>query len=67
MLQSFPDIVGQHRFKAGDKVEVLEGPLAGVEALFVADRGEDRVIVLFDLLGRTNQIDVARERVVAAV
>jgi transcriptional antiterminator RfaH len=58
--------VGQHRFCRGQKVEIIEGPLAGLEAVFVADRGEDRVVLLFNLLGRQNTLAVPRERVVPA-
>lgn len=39
------------RFKAGDRVLVLEGPFAGLEGVLLQEKGEDRVIVLLSILG----------------
>lgn len=58
--------IGQHQFKAGDCVMVVDGPFAGIDAVFVVDNGEERVVLLLNLLGRTNKVEVAREAVIAA-
>lgn len=47
-------------FVRGDSVVVDEGPLAGVEAIFLAESGEERVVILFSMLGRENRISVER-------
>lgn len=43
----------------GDRVRVIEGPLAGVEAIFKAARSQQRVLLLMELLGRqiTAEVD----------
>ena len=58
--------IGQHRFSAGDNVTVVEGPFAGLDAVFVTDNGDERVILLLNWLGRANKIVVARDAVIAA-
>jgi hypothetical protein len=47
-------------------VTVTHGPFAGLEGVFVAERGADRVLILLDILGKANRItprDVARDSV----
>jgi transcriptional antiterminator RfaH len=54
--------------RSGDRVRILEGPLIGLEAIYRSDRGEDRAVILLDLLGRDQQITIstqALERVAA--
>lgn len=63
---------GLHRderplFHAGDPVRLVEGPLAGLEGLFNEADGEQRVIVLLELLGKANRMKVNRDWVVPAV
>ena len=53
-------------FKPGDHVKIVEGPLAGVSAIFQAKSAEERVYLLLDLLGRTNQVVVSTHQVVPA-
>ena len=45
----------------GAKVTVTSGPLHGVEAIYDADTGEDRAIILIDVLGSINNITVPRK------
>ena len=44
----------------GEKVAIVGGALHGMEGVFEQDSGEDRVMVLIDVLGRLNRIAVAR-------
>ena len=50
-------------FKRGDRVEIMEGPFAGLQGLFQESSGEQRVIILLELLGRANSIVVAQDRI----
>jgi transcription antitermination factor NusG len=43
----------------GDRVEVVEGPLAGIEGLFVHDKlTKGRLVLTVDLLGRSVAVEV---------
>ncbi len=53
-------------FAAGEPINLVEGPLAGMEGVFTHEDGEQRVIVLLDLLGKTNRIRVNRDWVARA-
>ncbi len=39
-------------FKPGDAVELIDGPFAGLNAVFAAERDEERVVLLIELLHR---------------
>jgi len=58
----------QHRpnFRAGDKVEVLEGVFAGSLGLYEGMRDSDRIAILLSLLGRKVRVIVDIESVAAA-
>ena len=45
-------------FRAGDKVAVLEGPFAGLTAVFEGAQPEARAMILIELLGRQNAVEV---------
>jgi transcription elongation factor/antiterminator RfaH len=47
-----------NRLKKGDRVMVLNGPLAGVTGTFVRYRGKGRVVVNIDALGQYAGVDV---------
>lgn len=49
------------QFRAGETIKLVEGPFAGMEAVFTEEDGEKRVIVLLELLGKTNKVRVARD------
>jgi len=51
---------------AGDPVKLVDGPLAGMEGIFAAENGEQRVTVLLEFLGKTNKISVSRDWVTSA-
>ena len=48
-------------FKSGDLVVIDKGPLAGLQAIFLAETGRDRVSILLEMLGRTNRVTVKRD------
>jgi transcriptional antiterminator RfaH len=48
-------------YKPGDKVRVLDGPLAGLEGTFNQTNGKDRVILLLNLLGSNTKVQVQKE------
>ncbi len=46
------------RLRKGERVQVAAGPLAGMEGIMEMEKGEDRVMLLLDLLGRQNRVVV---------
>lgn len=54
-------------FKRGDEVTIVDGPFAGVNAIFQAATAEERVLLLLDLLGRSNQLVVPPHQIVPAI
>lgn len=53
-------------FQQGDPVTIVSGPFAGTQAIFAEPSGEGRVILLLDLLGRTNRIRLGTDQVIRA-
>lgn len=53
-------------FQAGEAILLLDGPFAGIEGVFAEEDGEKRVIVLLDLLGKSNKLRVNRDWVAKA-
>lgn len=56
----------QALFQRGDPVTIVSGPFAGNQALFDEPSGEGRVILLLDLLGRTNRVRLAADQIISA-
>jgi len=54
------------RLKRGQTVRLLHGPLAEVEGLFEEMRDDQRVVLLFSLLGREVRTVVSAEDIIAA-
>ena len=57
------DATGHHRtdkplFKKGEKVEIMEGPFAGLAGVYQLEKGSDRAMILIELLGRQNKVTV---------
>lgn len=51
-------------FTQGEKVRVLDGPLAEIEAIFESTDGDARVTILLDILGRAaNRITLSRDSI----
>ena len=48
-------------FNQGDKVRLIDGPFAGLEAVFDMPRGGDRAQVLLELLGKTQRLTVGQD------
>lgn len=51
-------LAGSSRFTENQKVWVTEGPFAGLEAMYLNKRGEDRALVLLQLLQRQQRVTV---------
>ena len=49
--------------QSGDEVEILEGPFAGLSGIFQTATGEERALVLLELLGRQNTIQVQMDAI----
>ena len=45
-------------FKSGDKVTLISGPFAGLEAIYDMAKGEDRARVLLEMLGAIQRLTV---------
>ena len=48
-------------FNQGDKVRLIAGPFAGIEAVFDMPSGEDRAQVLLQLLGKVQRLTVNQD------
>jgi transcriptional antiterminator RfaH len=53
-------------FNKGDKVTVINGPLKGLTGIVENDSGEERVIMMLNLLGRENVLSVETDNLVPA-
>ena len=54
-------------FKQGQKVRIVAGPYASLEAVFEMAEGEERAAVLLDLLGRQNRVRVELDQLVLEI
>jgi transcriptional antiterminator RfaH len=45
-------------FKPGDQVRIVDGALAGYEGIFQVHTSEERVVVLLDILGQANRVQL---------
>ena len=45
-------------WRPGERLHIMEGPFAGLEALFAARDGAARVLVLMDLLGQAQRLSL---------
>lgn len=52
------------QFQRGERIVVLDGPLAGMAGIFASDDGEQRAVILIELLGKTNWVRVSRDWIV---
>lgn len=52
------DDPGKMPWKEGDRVQLLEGPFAGLTGVFQKKSNQARVIILLELLGRENRVKV---------
>ena len=47
--------------KPGDEVAILEGPFAGLRGIYQVKKGDDRALLLVELLGRQNTVTVPQD------
>lgn len=47
----------------GDKIRIQDGPFSGCSAIFKAHRGRDRVLILLDVIGKANLVEVTVDSV----
>jgi len=48
----------QDELSKGDNVRVLDGPMMGLEGVFVAKTSEQRVMLLLDLMGKSTRVQI---------
>jgi len=53
-------------FKVGEAIQVIDGPLKGLEGVFNQPRGDGRAMVLIELLGQMNRVVIERDWVMRA-
>ncbi len=52
--------------KKGDRVDIIDGPFAGLSGVFYKRSAEERVVILLNVLGEQSRVTLRREQVVAA-
>ncbi|PLX61359.1 transcription/translation regulatory transformer protein RfaH [Sedimenticola selenatireducens] len=67
-IQQRAEADGLHRppaktFNKGDRVRLVSGPFADYEAIFSEQRAENRAIILLNLIGQQNRIEVPTDRI----
>lgn len=70
-LQAQENILGERaidldRYHQGDKVNITDGPFKGLEAIFEKYDGEERVIVLLELLHKQTKLALSPVQLCAA-
>jgi transcriptional antiterminator NusG len=63
MVMGREEIITGFRFKKGDKIIVVSGPLVGITGQFVQYRGQGRVVVDINALGQFAAVNVDEEDV----
>lgn len=53
-------------WQPGESVEIVDGPFSGLRGIFEAQNGEERVIILLQMLGSSNRITLPMNAVVPA-
>ena len=53
-------------WRPGERLHIMEGPFAGLEALFAARDGAARVLVLMDLLGQAQRLSLPEHQLRSA-
>jgi len=46
-------------YRQGDKLMVVEGPMAGLQGVFLSDNTRERVEILLDYLGKQTEVNVS--------
>ncbi len=45
-------------YASGNKVRIIEGPMAGCEGIFMAKTGQERVVILLEIAGQTARLNL---------
>nr|WP_298523083.1 transcription/translation regulatory transformer protein RfaH [uncultured Halomonas sp.] len=56
--QKTPPLNGNVYFRAGEAVEITEGPFRSLQAVFESQKGEERAIVLLNMLHSQQRLEV---------
>jgi transcription antitermination factor NusG len=64
MIESSHSVEPHPFLTCGDRVRVINGPLAGVEGILVRKKGSVRLIVSVEMLGRSASVEIAGTDVV---
>ncbi|MDY7219627.1 transcription/translation regulatory transformer protein RfaH [Denitrificimonas sp. JX-1] len=48
----------QPLFRSGDKVQISDGPFAGLQAIYNMPKGEERCLIFLDMLGQQQSIEI---------
>lgn len=54
--------IAPDEYKKGEAVRVLEGPMTGLEGIFLAKTSSDRVMVLLDIVGKHTRVNMETEK-----
>ena len=57
---------GQKSWVPGQAVTMVDGPFAGMDAIFSKADGDERAVLLIELLGKTNKVCVNRDWIARA-
>jgi transcriptional antiterminator RfaH len=53
-------------FQTGDRVTILEGPFAQLEGIFQCEQGEQRALILLEVLGSLTNLTISRHNLTRA-
>ena len=53
-------------FKKGDKIQIAEGPFEGLDGIFKKEKGEDRALILIDILGKQSMVTLKQNEIAPA-
>jgi transcriptional antiterminator RfaH len=60
-------IVPASEFREGQRVRIVEGPMAGIEGIFAAGTPQERVLILLNMLGRRVGVHIERHLIESCV
>ncbi len=55
--------IGIDLFKPGETISVIDGPFKGLQGIFKAESGKERVTILLTLIGREHNIELDRNQI----
>jgi len=56
-------VMNRNRFKQGEKIIIESGPFVGIEAVFKSYKGEERVIVLLNILSNISTLTLSSDMI----